>query len=85
MVRRSTPAPVHAGNLAIDGIAITMPRRRATVDQASIARALRAAKQAGASAVEVQQPDGAIIRILVNSPPLSPEQSDHSTNRDIIL
>ena len=69
-----------------------MPRRRTTVDQASIARAVRAAKQAGAaakqagaSAVEVQQPDGAIIRILVNSPPLAPEQPDHSANRDIIL
>jgi hypothetical protein len=62
-----------------------MPRRRATVDQASIARAVRAAKQAGASAVEVQQPDGAIIRILVNTPALTPEQSDHSAKRDIIL
>jgi hypothetical protein len=62
-----------------------MPRRRATVDQASIARAVRAAKQAGASAVEVQQPDGAIIRILINSPALAPEQPDHSANRDIIL
>jgi hypothetical protein len=62
-----------------------MPRRRATVDQASIARVLRAAKQAGACAVEVQQPDGAIIRILVNSPPLAPEQRDHLPNRDIIL
>ena len=62
-----------------------MPRRRTTVDQASIARAVRAAKQAGASAVEVQQPDGAIIRILVNAPPPAPEQLDHSANRDIIL
>jgi hypothetical protein len=62
-----------------------MPRRPAIFDQASIARVLRAAKQAGAAAVEVQQPDGAIIRILVNSPPLAPEQPDHSANRDIIL
>jgi hypothetical protein len=62
-----------------------MPRRRATIDQASIARAVRAAKQAGASAVEVQQPDGAIIRILVNASPLSPEQPNHSANRDITL
>jgi hypothetical protein len=62
-----------------------MPRRRAIFDQASIARAVRAAKQAGASAVEVQQFDGTIIRILVNSPPLSPEQPDHSANHDIIL
>ena len=63
----------------------TMPRRRTTLDQASIARAVRAAKQAGASAVEVQHPDGAIIRILVNAPPLLPEQPDHPANRDIIL
>jgi len=62
-----------------------MPRRRATVDQASIARVLRAAKQAGVAVVEVQQPDGAIIRILVNSSALTPEQPDHSANRDIIL
>jgi len=62
-----------------------MSRRRATVDQASIARVLRAAKQAGMAAVEVQQPGGAIIRILVNSPPLAPEHSDNSANRDIIL
>jgi hypothetical protein len=48
-----------------------MPRRRATVDQASIARALRAAKQAGATAVEVQQPDGTVIRIVINAPALA--------------
>jgi hypothetical protein len=59
-----------------------MPRRRATVDQASIARAVRAAKQAGASAVEVQQPDGVIIRILVNAPPLALEQP---SGCDIVL
>ena len=40
-----------------------MPRRRATVDQASIARAIRAAKANGAASVEVQQPNGAVIRI----------------------
>jgi hypothetical protein len=62
-----------------------MPRRRATVDQASIARAIRAAKANGAAAVEVQQPDGAIIRILVNAPPLTPEQTVSLANRDIIL
>jgi hypothetical protein len=62
-----------------------MPRRRAPIDQASIARAIRAAKQAGASAVEVQQPDGAIIRILVNTSALAPEQSHQSANPNIIL
>jgi hypothetical protein len=50
-----------------------MPRRRAAIDQASIARAIRAAKQAGAAAVEVQQPCGTIIRILVSAPPPTPE------------
>ena len=62
-----------------------MPRRRATVDQASIARAIRAAKASGAAAVEVQHSDGAIIRILVNAPPLAPGQTECSANRDIIL
>jgi hypothetical protein len=60
-----------------------MPRRRATVDQASIARAVRAAKQAGAAAVEVQQPDGGIIRIVINSPALTPEHQ--SSDHDIVL
>ena len=66
---------------SIGRIAIAMSRRRATVDQASIARAIRAAKANGAPVVEVQLPDGAIIRILVNAP----EQPDLSANRDIIL
>jgi hypothetical protein len=59
-----------------------MPRRRAPVDQASIARAIRAAKANGAVAVEVQQPDGAIIRIVINAPPLAPERP---SGPDIVL
>ena len=43
-----------------------MPRRPATITQADVARAIRAAKQAGADAVEVQ-PDGK-IRILFGKP-----------------
>jgi hypothetical protein len=62
-----------------------MGRRPAHINQASIARAIRAAKATGAAAVEVHDPDGAIIRILVNAPPLAPEQPDHSVKRDIIL
>lgn len=62
-----------------------MGRRSAYITQACIARAIRAAKANGAPVVEVQQPDGAIIRILVNAPPLAPEQPDHSVKRDIIL
>jgi hypothetical protein len=50
-----------------------MPRRSATLTQADVARAVRAAKQAGASAVEVQK-DGT-IRILLDAPPMVPEQS----------
>jgi hypothetical protein len=59
-----------------------MSRRRATVDQASIARAIRAAKANGAAAVELQQPDGTIVRIVINAPALAPEQS---SDRDIVL
>jgi hypothetical protein len=59
-----------------------MSRRRATVDQASIARAIRAAKANGAAAVELQQPDGTIVRIVINATPLAPEQS---SDRDIVL
>jgi hypothetical protein len=60
-----------------------MPRRRATVDQASIARAVRAAKQGGAAAVEVQQPDGTVIRIVIGSPALAPEHQ--APDHDIVL
>jgi hypothetical protein len=59
-----------------------MGRRPAYITQASIARA---AKANGAAAVEVQQPDGAIIRILVNAPAFVAEQTESSANRDIIL
>jgi hypothetical protein len=59
-----------------------MPRRRATVDQASIARAIRAAKANGAAAVELQQPDGIIIRIVIDATPLAAEPS---SDRDIVL
>jgi hypothetical protein len=44
-----------------------MPRRSATVTQADIARAIRAAKQAGAVSVEVR-PDGTIIVLLKGAP-----------------
>ena len=62
-----------------------MGRRRTHITQASIARAIRAAKANGAPVVEVQQPNGAIIRILVNAPPLATEQTVSLANRDIIL
>lgn len=47
-----------------------MSRRSATFTQADIARAIRAAKQAGAESVEVR-PDGAIV-VLLKSAPMVP-------------
>jgi hypothetical protein len=44
-----------------------MPRRSATFTQADVARAIRAAKQAGAASVEVR-PDGRIIVQLKQTP-----------------
>jgi hypothetical protein len=44
-----------------------MPRRSATFTQADVARAIRAAKQAGAESVEVR-PDGTIIVQLKPTP-----------------
>jgi|EndMetStandDraft_8_1072994.scaffolds.fasta_scaffold55814_2 hypothetical protein len=49
-----------------------MPRRPATLTQSDVARAIRAARSAGADAIEVR-PDGT-IRILLNAPPTVPEQ-----------
>lgn len=46
-----------------------MPRRPASVTQADIARAIRAAKHAGAGAVEVR-PSGTIVIILSPQPAL---------------
>jgi hypothetical protein len=51
-----------------------MPRRPAVVTQASVARALRAAKQAGAATVEVR-PDGTII-VHIAAPPIAPGLDD---------
>jgi hypothetical protein len=40
-----------------------MPRRPAIITQADVARAIRAARQAGASKVEIR-PDGTIVILL---------------------
>jgi hypothetical protein len=53
-----------------------MPRRAATVSQADISRTIRAARQAGADAVEVIQCNGTKIRVILNAPPLAPEPQD---------
>jgi ATP phosphoribosyltransferase regulatory subunit HisZ len=44
-----------------------MPRRPAAITQADIARAIRAAKQAGAVEVEVRVGDASVIVRLVSS------------------
>ena len=59
-----------------------MPRRPATITQADVARTIRAAKQAGAGAVEVRR-DGTIVVLLTAPPPLAPEPDD--TVADIAL
>ena len=51
-----------------------MPCRPATVTQADIARAIRAAKQAGAEIVEVR-PDGTIV-VLLKSATIVPVARD---------
>ncbi len=53
-----------------------MSRRAAIITQADVARALRAARQAGAAFVDVQ-PDGTIrIRLDNVPPPLKPDNDD---------
>jgi hypothetical protein len=49
-----------------------MPRRPAAFTQADIARAIRAAKQAGAASLELR-PDGTIIVLLKNLPAMPQE------------
>ena len=56
-----------------------MPRRPATVTQADIARAIRAAKQAGATCVEVK-PDGTVlIRLNESCPALSADSQANAS------
>lgn len=46
-----------------------MPRRPATITQADVARAIRAAKQAGADSVEVVTQGGAKIIVRLTAAP----------------
>jgi hypothetical protein len=55
-----------------------MPRRPATFTQADVARAIRAAKQAGADSVEVR-PDGTIVVSLKSVPPAPAAPDDPFT------
>jgi len=59
-----------------------MPRRSAAFTQADVARAIRAAMQAGAESVEVR-PDGTIV-VLLRNPPIAPEEPAPE-RREIIL
>jgi hypothetical protein len=47
-----------------------MPRRAATLTQADVARVIRAARAAGAGAVEVR-PDGTML-VRIEAPPVAP-------------
>lgn len=60
-----------------------MPRRPASFTQADVARAIRAARQAGAEAVEVRR-DGTIV-VLLKSLPITPEDDPPPVKHDIIL
>jgi hypothetical protein len=53
-----------------------MPRRPATITQADVARAIRAAKQAGAAEVEVQVGTARIVVRIQPTIPAAPLESD---------
>jgi hypothetical protein len=62
-----------------------MPRRSATFTQADVARAIRAAKQAGAECVEMRT-DGTIVVMLKNAPaPIAPDDNPQPAQQEIIL
>jgi hypothetical protein len=53
-----------------------MTRTAARFSQADVARTIRAAKQAGADAVEVIQCNGTTIRVILKAPPVAPSDED---------
>lgn len=61
-----------------------MTARPASFTQADVARAIRAAKQAGAAEVEVQARDGATILIRLASS-TAPAGTPLETGEDIVL
>ena len=62
-----------------------MPRRPAAFTQADVARAIRAARQAGADRVEMRT-DGTIVVILKNVPaPIVPDDNPQAAQQDIVL
>jgi hypothetical protein len=60
-----------------------MPRRAAAITQADVARAIRAAKQAGASEVEVR-PDGTLLIRLVPASTSKPD-APVASSKEIVL
>jgi hypothetical protein len=60
-----------------------MARRAATVTQADIARAIRAARQAGAAEVEVRV--GEKARIIIRIVPSTGDAVDLEDSREIVL
>jgi hypothetical protein len=61
-----------------------MPRRPATITQADIARAIRAAKQAGAAEVELRVGD-ALILIRITPSPSTGQISALALVKEIVL
>jgi hypothetical protein len=55
-----------------------MSRTPASITQADIARSIRAAKQTGASSVEVRMGDGVVIRIALPAGKKPPDEPEHA-------
>lgn len=53
-----------------------MAYRAATITQADVARAIRAARQTGAATVEVKPGGSILIHLLPQSPQLTPAESE---------
>jgi hypothetical protein len=60
-----------------------MSRRPATFTQADVARAIRAAQQCGAGAVEIKPADG-IIRVLVVAESIDPVQKPEPDGKVVL-
>lgn len=61
-----------------------MPRRGAILTQADVARTIRAAKQAGATDIEVR-PDGTMIVHLQDRPLRAPADDKIAWPKDVVL
>jgi hypothetical protein len=59
-----------------------MSRRAASISQADIARSIRAARQAGADAVEVIQCNGTTIRVILKAPAIAPADEFEAWERE---